>query len=151
VEPTIVYDPNYKPIATAASGKCAESAPQTRAVPFFFFFFFFSIFFLLLLGRSFGYEIQNTGYAKPPQLVRLKGSRYQIGYDYADLLHGETSAAFTAFMNSEMNLVDQELLKLFLTFCWDRFLSPHVPRDFMEELEGKHFFFFLLLLFFFFF
>ena len=82
------------------------------------------------------YAMGNTGYAKSPMLLRLKGSRTQIGHDYAMLLHTETSEAFKAFMNSILNSVDQTLLNLFLDFCWDRFLMKHTPSDFLSELEG---------------
>ena len=54
-------------------------------------------------GASKLFSIDDTGYARAPMLVRLKGSRAQVGHDYAELLHAETSEAFTAFMNSLFN------------------------------------------------
>ncbi len=51
-------------------------------------------------GSSKLFRIRNTGYAVDPYLIKLKGSRHDIGRDYAALLHKESSDAMTAFLNS---------------------------------------------------
>ena len=42
----------------------------------------------------------GTAYDHPPLLLSLKGTRKQIGYDYAALLHAETSESMTSFLSS---------------------------------------------------
>ncbi len=87
-------------------------------------------------GQSKLFHLDGTGYAVPPMLVKLRGSRTQIGYDYAALLHGESSAAMTAFLESMFSKTEQEVLLMFLEFCWDRFLVADTPGYFVEELSG---------------
>lgn len=82
------------------------------------------------------WRVTGSGYEVAPYLVRLRGNRTQVGYHYAALLHQQTSAAFTAFYNSLFSPFEQQLLNLFLDFCWDRFLQPHTPQTFVQELQG---------------
>jgi hypothetical protein len=45
----------------------------------------------------------------------------------------------TAFLNSLFSPSDQELLLLFLGFCWDSFLVNRTPQTFLDELQGEFF------------
>jgi hypothetical protein len=82
------------------------------------------------------FQLGNSGYSVAPFLVKLKGSRSQIGYDYAALLHKESSAAMTSFLQSMFTTTEQEVLLMFLEYCWDEFLSEDTPAYFLEELSG---------------
>eukprot|EP00462_Mataza_sp_D1_P011077 CAMPEP_0175152558 /NCGR_PEP_ID=MMETSP0087-20121206/19184_1 /TAXON_ID=136419 /ORGANISM="Unknown Unknown, Strain D1" /LENGTH=525 /DNA_ID=CAMNT_0016439011 /DNA_START=17 /DNA_END=1594 /DNA_ORIENTATION=+ len=77
------------------------------------------------------------GYATPPLLVDLRGTHKQIGFDYASLLHNETSDTFTTFQ-ATFGLKPQQLDELngFIDWLWTRLLEPHTPQPFLDELEG---------------
>lgn len=73
----------------------------------------------------------------PPYLVKLKGTRFQIGYDYAQLLAGPTSYTLTAFLNAVTpNATQQKIFLNFTDFLWNSFYVPHVPVGYLEELQG---------------
>lgn len=71
------------------------------------------------------FEVLGTSYRVPPLLAKLKGSRRAVGNDYAALLHKESSDAMTAFLNSMFTQVEQEVLLVFLDFCWDKVHHTH--------------------------
>lgn len=78
-------------------------------------------------GQSTLYTIELPssahGYQYPPYLLDLQGSRHQIGYDYAALLHDETVTLFTGFIQSLFpSAQDQYLINMFLDYCWDRYV-----------------------------
>jgi hypothetical protein len=76
-------------------------------------------------------------YADAPYLLDLHGSRTQIGYDYAALLHDETSATLDAFLNTMVPAkADQVTLFRFIDWLWEHFYKGVVPDAFLEELVG---------------
>ncbi len=79
---------------------------------------------------------ENASYPVAPYLVELVGSRHQIGYDYAALLHTETITAFSVFANYMWNQTEQAKLFPFLDWLFDDFLAPNTPQVFLDELEG---------------
>ena len=89
-------------------------------------------------GKSslFSVELPENTYPTTPFLIELVGTRTQIGYDYASLLHNETINAFTTFMNSMYSPEEQVKLMSFVDWCWDKFLMPHTPQFFLDELDG---------------
>jgi hypothetical protein len=73
----------------------------------------------------------------PPYILKLKGTRFQIGYDYAQLLAAPTSYTLTAFLNSVSPNATQQMLFLnFSNFLWNSYYVQHIPSGFIEELEG---------------
>lgn len=72
----------------------------------------------------------------PPFLAKLVGTRKQIGFDYAALLHNETVQMYTAFMSSMFNVSEQALINRFVDYCWTSFLLKHVSQDFQDEIAG---------------
>jgi hypothetical protein len=72
----------------------------------------------------------------PPFLVKLVGTRQQIGYDYAALLHNETISMYASFMGSMFNASEQLVLNEFVDYCWTNFLLKHVSQDFQDEITG---------------
>jgi len=91
-------------------------------------------------GSSTLYEMvlppSDNAYEANPYLLDLHGSRFQIGYDYAALLHKETSDLMTLFMNSMFSEEDQIILTVFIDYCWDSFLSEYTPQEYLDELAG---------------
>jgi len=93
-------------------------------------------------GQSSLYQIEIPAstpnpYEYKPWLVDLHGARRTIGYDYAALLHAETLQTFSTFLNNIIpSAEDQFLLTTFLDYCWDSFLVPYTPPEFIEELRG---------------
>lgn len=71
-----------------------------------------------------------------PFLVKLVGTRSQIGYDYAFLLHNETVNMYSSFMNSMFNSSEQAVLNQFVDYCWENFLKKHVDQNYLDEIEG---------------
>lgn len=81
----------------------------------------------------------HQDYANAPYVADLRGSHYQIGYDYAALLHNETSYELFIFQQSlSLNESEQEQLNRFLDWMWKKFLSRHTPQEFLDELTGMH-------------
>jgi len=81
--------------------------------------------------------IDSVEYADPPYVIDLWGTRQQIGFDYAALLHSETSESMTSFLNSVFpDASDQALILKFTDYCWDSFLSQFTPTSFLQELDG---------------
>ena len=79
----------------------------------------------------------SVNYAEAPLLLNLRGSRHQIGYDYAALLHQETQETLVSFVNSVIpDKADQGLLFDFVDYLWEAFLVKYTPTQFLEELEG---------------
>eukprot|EP01108_Squamamoeba_japonica_P000435 TRINITY_DN1134_c0_g1_i1.p1 TRINITY_DN1134_c0_g1~~TRINITY_DN1134_c0_g1_i1.p1 ORF type:complete len:512 (-),score=123.57 TRINITY_DN1134_c0_g1_i1:26-1561(-) len=76
-------------------------------------------------------------YVEAPYVLKLVGTRKQIGYDYAALLHTQTVYTLDSFIKSVFSSPrDQLLITLFLDYCWDSFLVKHTPQDFLDELAG---------------
>lgn len=98
-------------------------------------------------GQSTLYAIQlptndtqpGHSYATPPLVLDLHGTRTQIGYDYAALLHAETVDTMHAFLSTVYpDPKDQALISKFAQFCWDSFLSKYTPPSFLAELDGMN-------------
>jgi hypothetical protein len=83
-------------------------------------------------------NLPNTrwGYVDPPYLLVLRGSRYQIGYDYATLLHDESLMTLQNFLGALFNFEEQVMITMFLDYCWNTILSKYTPPEFLEELRG---------------
>jgi hypothetical protein len=76
-------------------------------------------------------------YTDLPMVLSLSGSRKQVGYDYAALLHVEASETIGMFLSSlGLTATEQSLLTAFLDFTWDTLLEPHVDQKFLDELAG---------------
>ena len=77
-------------------------------------------------GKSTLYKIElpettPNSYPTAPLLLDLRGTRQQIGHDYAALLHNETLTVFNNFVSSVFpEYADQVLLSMFLDYCWER-------------------------------
>eukprot|EP00331_Platyophrya_macrostoma_P013477 CAMPEP_0176408802 /NCGR_PEP_ID=MMETSP0127-20121128/2155_1 /TAXON_ID=938130 /ORGANISM="Platyophrya macrostoma, Strain WH" /LENGTH=511 /DNA_ID=CAMNT_0017788131 /DNA_START=3 /DNA_END=1538 /DNA_ORIENTATION=+ len=72
-----------------------------------------------------------------PFVTKLKGTRFQIGYDYASLLASETSYTLSTFMNSTTsNATVQRSFLTFATYLWDHYYVKYIPAGFLEELRG---------------
>lgn len=84
-------------------------------------------------------EDQDYPYEYAPYLVDLQGTHYGIGFDYAALLHNETSFELTTFEGS-LGLDDAgaALVNKFIDWLWFQFLLEHVPPQFLDELQGMH-------------
>jgi hypothetical protein len=97
-------------------------------------------------GKSTLYRItvpplpKGVAYDTPPYLLELHGSRHQIGYDYAALLHDEANYTISTFLESVFPAQDDRLLLTgFFEYCWSAFLEPATRRtapEFLEELAG---------------
>ncbi len=68
--------------------------------------------------------------------MRLSGTRKQIGYDYAALLHTQTADAFSTFMQSMFSATEQLEIRGVLDFLWAKMLVRHTPAPFLAELDG---------------
>jgi len=76
-------------------------------------------------------------YSTAPCVVDLHGTHFEIGYDYAALLHTQTADTFRSFLTSIYpSSQDQELIMKFADFCWDSWLSKNTPQRFLDELAG---------------
>jgi hypothetical protein len=86
------------------------------------------------------YTIQTnatSAYTTTPLLLDLHGTREEIGYAYAALMHDATSYTYTSFMNSVIpNVTDQAKLDQFIDWIWTHFQAPHTPAGFLQELQG---------------
>jgi hypothetical protein len=61
----------------------------------------------------------SGNYTENPYLVTLRGTRHDVGYDYAALLHTESAYTLNAFLNAVFpKKEDQTLLLLFIDYCW---------------------------------
>merc|ERR1712000_68580 len=102
-------------------------------------------------GKSAFYEVElpplpkGMAYDSPPYLLDLHGSRREIGYDYAAMLHEEASYTISSFLESVFpKPQDRLLLVAFFDFCWTEFLGPATKKsapEFLEELAGMDEFF----------
>lgn len=86
------------------------------------------------------YQMNLNGdhsYQWAPLLVDLHGSRRQIGYDYAALLHSEANDTLRSFMADIIRKPSERLLfETFVDYAWKHWLAPHTPAGFHEELAG---------------
>lgn len=88
-------------------------------------------------------ELATSAYAAeaPPYLLRLEGSRYEMGYDLG-LLFGEQSVAnyeslLKAILGSStLEPLEEDALAAFLDWQWDDFMASHVPAEYHDELRG---------------
>uniref|UniRef100_A0A6B2L267 Phospholipase B-like n=1 Tax=Arcella intermedia TaxID=1963864 RepID=A0A6B2L267_9EUKA len=90
-------------------------------------------------GKSALYEVEIAGapYQTAPYLLDLRGSRRDVGYDAAALMHNESSTMFGLFMSSMWpSWEDQLLINTFIDYCWSSFLQPNTPPEFLAELQG---------------
>lgn len=87
---------------------------------------------------AFNQSNDGTAYEYAPLLVKLKGTRFQIGYDYAALLGAQTAYTYTTFLKNLTNnsASTMESVGVFDDFLWDRFYSRHVPAEYFTELRG---------------
>merc|ERR1712000_576605 len=102
-------------------------------------------------GKSAFYEVElpplpkGMAYDSPPYLLDLHGSRREIGYDYAAMLHEEASYTISSFLESVFpKPQDRLLLVAFFDFCRTEFLGPATKKsapEFLEELAGMDEFF----------
>lgn len=69
-------------------------------------------------------------------LVSLKGSRAEMGYAYAALLHSETVETYERFISTVATGESRALLELFLDWTWVFAMGPATPTQFLEELAG---------------
>lgn len=53
-------------------------------------------------NRSVLYQVQDPNYSPPPYLIVLRGSHYQIGYDYAYMLAQEMLNNYNTFLSSQI-------------------------------------------------
>jgi hypothetical protein len=77
-----------------------------------------------------------VNYAIAPYLLVLRGSRYQIGYDYAALLNQESLATLDNFVSALFNSEEQLLFFMFVDYLWDTILVRYTPPEFLDELKG---------------
>ncbi|XP_062518697.1 uncharacterized protein LOC134193864 [Corticium candelabrum] len=95
-------------------------------------------------GASSLYELQlqtKNSYDVAPMLVELRGSRYDMGYAYGNLLSKEIEAAYHSLMKWILgdHWYDEVLELLFadaLDWQWDDYLSIELPIAYKEELIG---------------
>jgi len=92
-------------------------------------------------GKSALYRVDlpetHIKYDYAPLLLDLHGSRMEIGYDYAALLHEQTEFTFRTFLNSAFPTESEQLiLNTFVDYVWDSWLSKNTPQQFLDELEG---------------
>lgn len=80
----------------------------------------------------------NASYMLGPVLVaRLQGDRSEIGRAYATLLGEETTNTYNTFMDSIFpDQTTRAVFESFADWLWSSFALPHVPVEFLEELEG---------------
>ena len=71
--------------------------------------------------------------------VRLVGSRYQIGVDFATLVGSQVVDCYDAVIkNSGINFAERKMLETFADQQWSMYLSKQVPDQYMTELSGIH-------------
>jgi hypothetical protein len=87
---------------------------------------------------AFNQSDASVGYEHAPLLVKLVGSRHQIGYDYAALLGAQTSSTYNTFLGALTGNDTVAIAKLakFIDYLWDSYYVDHIPKGFMTELEG---------------
>eukprot|EP01028_Stygiella_incarcerata_P006231 TRINITY_DN2551_c0_g1_i2.p1 TRINITY_DN2551_c0_g1~~TRINITY_DN2551_c0_g1_i2.p1 ORF type:complete len:515 (+),score=117.18 TRINITY_DN2551_c0_g1_i2:142-1686(+) len=71
------------------------------------------------------------------KLLILRGTHYQMGYDYGMLLGKECKDVYETFLKhflkSELEVL---AFGVFLDWQWDTFLSKQIPGEFVDELRG---------------
>lgn len=77
-----------------------------------------------------------AAYDEAPLLLRLKGSRFQAGYDYSALMHVQADETLRTFANSLFNATEQALFFRFIDFLWEKLMLPNTPAEHLEELRG---------------
>jgi len=89
------------------------------------------------------YQIVSAGaesYGYPVYLVSLKGSRYQMGYDYGYMLANEIQEVYTLFMHALLpSPSDEPIEKAIedaLDWQWNDYLSVELPEQYKQELQG---------------
>lgn len=76
-------------------------------------------------------------YTFAPYVMKLRGTRFEIGYDYAALFAAETSFVYQTFLDHVTpNKTQQASLIKFFDFLWDKFYQYHVPQGFLDEIAG---------------
>jgi hypothetical protein len=80
----------------------------------------------------------KIAYTYAPLALRLVGSRKQIGYDYAALMHEEASFTLDTFLAAlfPTSAADRALLVAFVDFCWSELLEKNTDAAYLEELAG---------------
>jgi hypothetical protein len=83
-------------------------------------------------------ETEDKWKLGPALLLDLHGlSRYSMGRDYAELLAAVAVPNLERFFGLAVpNATQRTLLFAFLDWQWEAFLSPHVPREYLEEMQG---------------
>eukprot|EP00009_Paramoeba_aestuarina_P002976 CAMPEP_0201508122 /NCGR_PEP_ID=MMETSP0161_2-20130828/1571_1 /ASSEMBLY_ACC=CAM_ASM_000251 /TAXON_ID=180227 /ORGANISM="Neoparamoeba aestuarina, Strain SoJaBio B1-5/56/2" /LENGTH=457 /DNA_ID=CAMNT_0047902679 /DNA_START=184 /DNA_END=1560 /DNA_ORIENTATION=+ len=80
---------------------------------------------------------EQDAYEYDPYLVVLKGSRTDMGRDFAALVGDEVKNCYDHVLsNAGIGFAQQQALQLFLDNQWNGYLSKQVPQDFLDELEG---------------
>src|SRR3989338_8471498 len=98
-------------------------------------------------GQSKFYRIQashadgSVAYSTPPYFLRLAGSRFNMGADFATLAGKDVEACFEALLN-KINISQAEresLSESLLTFGveqWEDWLSKQVSAVYLQEIAG---------------
>ena len=74
----------------------------------------------------------------PALLLDLRGrDRFSMGRDYASLLASVAVPNLAGFFDLAVpNATQRALLFSFLDWQWAEFMTPHIPREFLEEMRG---------------
>jgi len=77
-------------------------------------------------------------YTTHPYVLKLKGSRYEIGWAYAELMAEATSETYTSFINhiTDGNATTAAAMGKFSQYLWDNFYVRHTPTRFLTELQA---------------
>ena len=85
-----------------------------------------------------GGSATRPAYTTAPYVLRLKGTRYDVGYAYAELMAEATSDTYTSFLGhiTDGNKTMQDALGKFSQYLWDSFYVHHTPARFLTELRA---------------
>jgi len=79
----------------------------------------------------------NDSYAINPYLMLLKGSHFEIGFDYGYMLSDIIPQLYSLFMQRVIGTGwEISTVEWFLDWQWNSYLSHQVPQDFFDELSG---------------